>query len=189
MDLISLPPEVASELAPSEKVLWHGQPRRGLVLRAADILMIPFSLAWAGFAVFWEASVVTAGAPLVFPLFGAFFVLAGSYIVFGRFIFEAWLRGRTHYAVTSERVLIVWDILSRTVKGIDYRALDEMALSERKDGTGTIVFGNSARPAWLFWGLPSWPGYGSRVGSRFDVIPDVRSVYDTIRAAKRALPA
>jgi hypothetical protein len=155
MDLISLPPEVASELAPSEKVLWHGQPRRGLILRAADIFMIPLSLAWAGFAVFWEASVVTAGA-----LFGAFFVLAGSYIVLGRFIFEAWLRGRTHYAV-----------------------------SERKDGTGTIVFGNSARPAWLFWGLPSWLGYGSRVGSRFDVIPDVRSVYDTIRAARRALPA
>ena len=44
-----------SELARNEKLLWSGQPRGGIKFRAADALMIPFSLMWGGFAVFWEA--------------------------------------------------------------------------------------------------------------------------------------
>ena len=44
---------VRSELGSGEKLLWSGQPRAGLRLRPADALMIPFSLMWAGFAVFW----------------------------------------------------------------------------------------------------------------------------------------
>jgi hypothetical protein len=94
--------ELQRELAPQEKLLWVGQPRQGLLLRSADLFLIPFSLLWGGFAVFWEASVVRTGAPFFFKLWGVPFVLVGIYIVFGRFFADARQRRRTFYGVTDQ---------------------------------------------------------------------------------------
>ncbi len=33
-------------LEANEKLLWSGQPRRGLMLRPSDAYVIPFSLLW-----------------------------------------------------------------------------------------------------------------------------------------------
>src|SRR4029079_12755895 len=95
-----LPETLRRELAPTEKALWFAQPRQGLVLRSADAVLIPFSLLWGGFAVFWEASVIMIGAPFFFPLFGALFVVVGFYLIFGRFVFDARQRICTFFAVT-----------------------------------------------------------------------------------------
>src|SRR3954468_4100943 len=97
---------IGRELARDERILWSGQPRQGLTLRAGDVLMIPFSLFWCGFAVFWEWSVLHSGAPGLFALWGLPFIGMGIYLVVGRFFAESWQRARTYYAVTSERVLI-----------------------------------------------------------------------------------
>ena len=80
-----------SQLHEGEELLWSGAPEPGLHLQPGDGVRIPFSLAWCGFALFWEFSVVTSGAPFLFPVFGAFFVAAGLYLVFGRYIHAAWL--------------------------------------------------------------------------------------------------
>jgi hypothetical protein len=66
------------ELGPGERLLWSGQPRKGLRLRPTDAWVIPFSLIWCAFAVFWEIMALTSvskvqgGSPvaIVFPLFG-----------------------------------------------------------------------------------------------------------------------
>jgi len=118
-------------------------------------------------------------------LFVLIFVTAGIYLVAGRFLVEARQRSRTFYAVTSERIIIVSGLLSRTVKSIDLKTLSEMALSERRNGSGSIVFGPASPFDWMY--MPGWPGVGSRMAARFDLIPKVRSVYETIRSAQRAI--
>ncbi|TGT22819.1 PH domain-containing protein, partial [Mesorhizobium sp. M4B.F.Ca.ET.172.01.1.1] len=83
-----------------ERILWSGIPAQGLLFSGRDIFLIPFSLLWGGFAIFWTYMATKQGAPLFFDAWGAMFVCIGLFFVFGRFIFDAWLRQRIHYAVT-----------------------------------------------------------------------------------------
>jgi hypothetical protein len=169
-----------------ERQLWAGTPRQGLVLRAADAFMIPFSILWGGFAVFWEASVVRSGGPLFFVLWGIPFVLVGLHITIARFFVDARRRARTTYAVTSDRILIVSGFLSTTTKTLDLRTLSDITLQERRDGSGTITFGRTYPHASVF-AEGSWPGVS--LPPRFEMIEGVRQVYDIIREAKRAQAA
>ena len=66
----------------------------------------PFSIMWAGFAVFWESAVLGSGAPFFFRLWGIPFVAFGLYMVFGRFIFKRRQKLRTAYGITKQRALI-----------------------------------------------------------------------------------
>jgi hypothetical protein len=55
--------EIAQALDSGESLIWSGAPRKGLVLRSSDAYMIPFSLLWGGFAVFWEVGAVRTNGP------------------------------------------------------------------------------------------------------------------------------
>ena len=176
---------IQSELAPGEQALWIGRPRSGLILRGADAFAIPFSLLWAGFAVYWLYSAAASGAPLPFVLFGVPFVLVGIYIVVGRFFVDARQREATSYAVTSQRVLIISGLFSRKVKSLGIKTLAELSLSESADGSGSITFGAQHPMAGMLGGLPGgWPGMDPYATPKFDSIPEVRKVYETIRKAQ-----
>ncbi len=178
---------IRSELSPGEQVLWSGQPRQGIVFRASDALMIPFSVVWAGFAVFWLYSAAASGAPLPFVLFGVPFVLVGIYIVVGRFFVEARQRASTVYAVTTERVLISSGVLSRKTKSLNLRTLADLTLTTGSDGRGSISFGSSGPFGSMFAGMSSWPGAEQFIGPRFELIDEARSVYELIRKSQAAV--
>lgn len=171
------------KLSTKERPLWRGRPRQGLMLRGADILMVPFSLMWGGFALFWEYSVISADAPLMFRLWGVPFVLVGLHMIAGRFFLDAWQRAKTEYAVTSDSVIIRSGLFSPQLKTLDLRSLGEFSLTENGKGEGTITFGVSAAGN-MFTGLASWPGV--EAVPRFDTIPEARKVYDIIRNAHSA---
>ena len=144
--------EIQRELEPGEKLLWSGQPRQGLRLNISDVIIIPFSLVWCGFAVFWETTAIKGHAPLFFKLWGVPFVVIGSYMVFGRFFVDVWMRARTFYGVTNRRLIIVTDGFSRRVRSLPWQSLSEATLAERGDGGGAINFG----PRLPFRLVPVW---------------------------------
>lgn len=179
---------IRAELSPGEQVVWSGQPRQGIVLRGSDAFAIPFSLLWAGFAVFWLISVIRANAPLPFVMFGVPFVLVGVYIVLGRFFVEAKQRQKTFYALTSHRVIIVSGLFTTKVKSLNLKTISELSLSERSDGTGTIAFGAQHPMAFMFGGMSSWPGAEQYLGPRFDLVSSARVVYEAVRKAQTSAP-
>ena len=111
LDATAIADRLGSLMGNAELLLWSGRPPRGLLLRTMDFFLIPFSLFWCGFALFWESTVFAMHAPFFFKLWGLPFVAVGLYFVVGRFFVDAWIRGRTLYAVTNERVIIARAVL------------------------------------------------------------------------------
>lgn len=126
-------------ISPGEQVLWRGRPEKGGLVTASDAFMIPFSIFWCGFAIFWEAGVLLSGAPTFMALFGIPFVLIGLYLVFGRFFHTAYMRKQTMYVITNRKII-------RYRNGnVDYLHLQNMPpvqLRLGKNGCGTITFGS-----------------------------------------------
>ena len=187
--------EMSDELEPGEKLLWSGQPRQGIVFRGSDLFLIPFSLLWGGFAIFWEVAAVYGtsrsgnNAPdfvrFVFPLFGLPFVAIGLYMIFGRFFTDSAQRRKTVYGITDQRVIIRSGLFRRTTKSLNLRTLSDVTLSERGDGSGTITLGPTGGFYSWFYGA-SWPGMGRNLTPCLDTITDAKNVYQILRRAQSA---
>lgn len=174
---------IQPELGATERLLWAGRPVQGLVLRKADLFMIPFSLLWGGFAIFWEYSAWSTGAPLFFLLFGLPFVLMGVYLIVGRFFVDAYIRGRTYYAVSDERALILKEAFGRNLKSIDLANIADISLSERGIDGGLIIFG-PAEPL-IGQAGSAWPGRSQGATPSFELGSGAHNAYEIIRAAQR----
>jgi hypothetical protein len=133
--------DFADRLLPNERVVWTGKPATGLRLSKRDIFLIPFSLLWCGFAVFWEWSVLKTPAPVFMAVWGGVFVLAGLFVTVGRFFLDAWIRGRLSYGLTNQRLLIRRGRPGSEFTAVGPSRLAEARLSERADGSGTIRIG------------------------------------------------
>ncbi len=184
MGLAEPPQQVLSrQLSGGERLLWSGRPRQGLVLRPADAYMIPFSLMWGGFTIFWEYGVLKSKAGFFFTLWGIPFVLVGLYLIFGRFFVDAGQRANTYYGLTDQQIIILSGLLSRNVTSLSLRTLSDVSLSERADRSGTIRFG----PGASFWtGQAGWPGSSQYGSPSFEMIENAREVFERIRAAQKS---
>ena len=176
MGAIEVREDVSRELMAGERLVWSGRPSGGIRFRAYDLILIPFSFVWGGFAIFWEVTAWRTDAPLVFKLFGVPFVAVGLFITVGRFAVDVWLRARTSYALTDTRALIVSTALTRRVQSVDLRSCAVITLSERRDRSGTIAFG---------------PDTIAHRGGRlappsFAFVEDARAVYEKVRATQSA---
>lgn len=126
-------------LTAGETILWKGKPEKGHIFSTQDLLMFPFSILWCGFAVFWEAGVISSGAPFFFQLWGIPFVCVGLYMVFGRFLWIAYIRKRTAYVITTQKIIRA---RGNKVDMLDGKTMPSVYVTAHRDGTGTIRFGH-----------------------------------------------
>lgn len=175
---------IQPELTSGETVQWAGQPNRRVILHKEDLFLIPFSLFWGGFTIFWESiasgfwgSKGGAGAPSFFLIWGVPFVLVGQYLIWGRFLYVAWLKKRTNYAVTNRRVVVVQDGWNRRVASSYLDTLPTIVKEGTSSGTGVLRFAPVA-PSWSTrqgWG--AWNAMNVGEIPTFMDIDDVDSVY------------
>ncbi|MBE6795326.1 MAG: hypothetical protein E7533_01945 [Ruminococcaceae bacterium] len=169
---------INAELLPDEYVLWKGKPSDKHILSTSDIVFIPFSIIWCGFALFWETGVLFSDSPFFFKLFGIPFVCVGLYMLFGRFIHQKILLKETFYVLTNRRAIFY---RKRKIAYCDYLSENNIQIKLKKNGIGTISFGSAdngfSNGDWVFGNFKS--GF-----SEFVNIPDAQSVHRLITQKK-----
>jgi hypothetical protein len=178
--------DIQTYFLPGEKLLWQGRPKQGFMASKKDLLLVPFSLMWGGFAIFWETMVIRQGnAPIFFRLWGVPFVLIGFYLVVGRFVVDAFVRARTQYAVTDQRIIILREGWFAKVLTMSLDRLPALDLDQNGNGTGTINFGTDIEIGFgrRGGGMGIWTPALSNV-PRFLGVADVRDVFNLIVRAQ-----
>jgi len=176
---------IQPELTPNETLLWAARPSPRIVLHKEDIFLIPMSILWGGFAIFWEALVAGSWGPLrtthqpwiLGVLWGIPFVLLGQYLIWGRFLYAVWKKKRTHYAVTTRRVLVVQDGFQRRVVSAYIDTLPTVTKEGGSGLTGTLRFVPSGSPWFAMSGWGVWNPIAIGANPAFIDIEDADSVY------------
>jgi hypothetical protein len=175
---------IAAAVLPGETIRWTGNAPQGWRVRVLDVVLIPFSLLWLGFATHWELIAVATGSPPYQILWGLLFVVIGVYLLVGRFAVDAYLRDRTSYAVTSVAAYVMREGAFPTVRRYASGALDATTVEMTSGDVGTIRFASDAGP------FGSWYDgvWSAATLDAFVNVPAARGVYGMIEAARVAQP-
>ncbi|MCH8092538.1 MAG: hypothetical protein IIC57_09355 [Proteobacteria bacterium] len=178
------------QLFDGEEILWTGRPDPSVNFDRRDLALVPFSIAWAGFAIFATAGFVkgyieAAGSggqegSFLFLALAAMFSLLGLYLLVGRFFNKRWNKLRTYYALTNLRVLILETGTTSPLSGVPWDKVPAIGKTQGFVGTGTVTF---AQVRW--WktdtgntGLEFFTLLPSRKVTAFYDIAEVDRVYD-----------
>lgn len=137
------------DLARGERIVWTGKPDERRMFTAADRFLIPFSLLWLAFTVFWlldAMGVLPTGLvpdQPTFVVFGTVFLVMALYAAVGRFIFKRWMNANTYYALTNRRALIVQQARRRNLAVFPLDEISGIETSVQADGMGTIFLGQT----------------------------------------------
>jgi hypothetical protein len=180
---------LAGHLAAGEHVEWTARPRGGVRLTRADAYLVPFSLLWGGFAIFWEVSAIEGGGGPFFVLWGIPFVAMGLYMIVGRFFYAAYRNRRTVYAVTDHRVLrVASNRRGDAVDAMYLSAIPSVSTTVGPHGRGDVLFG-TASPGQRWYGNTGLDAFNRGSGSvlAFYDVDDpgaVAELVDRLRAAR-----
>lgn len=149
-------------LRPGEEVRWVGRPDPRKMFARGDVFLVPFSLVWCGFAVFWTIGATVQGGLGWFPLlWGSMFVLIGLYFVVGRFVVKARRKAGRAYVLTDRRAIVL------KPSGEETQALAQASISTHRDRDGSHaqvrftssgfasgIYENSGMEIFSVWGTP-----------------------------------
>jgi hypothetical protein len=128
-------------LLSDEVLLWTGRPDPTKHFSRTDLLLVPFSIVWGGFAIMWESSALTSKDPFPFALFGTIFVGIGLYFIVGRFFVKAWQKRQTVYGLTNHRALVAGGAGALSETPVEHQPMDQR---QSRDGKHlTVTFGRA----------------------------------------------
>lgn len=169
------------ELLPSESIYWAAMPNPRVIFHSDDWATIPLSLLFTAFSIFWEAAVLgywDRGPRHIPPstfmvIWGIPFIVVSQYMLWGRFLVDAWLKRRTYYAVTNRRVLILQEGWKRKTNFLFLESLPQ--LTREGGAIGTLWLGPKY-PAFAGRGRPSRGMTRFYLGSGVPVLADIDDV-------------
>jgi len=170
-----------SQLDGEEHILWVGKAGGSIIFRTIDAFLIPFSLLWGGFALFWEIMVLASGAPIFFALFGLPFVLVGLFLIFGRFYWDARRRKHTLYALTDKRIIFRTGARTQQITTLNLADIKSLSLKLKPDSRGTISFYTNTMGVAVSKALTDFQLFAG-AGSCFELIDEAQEVYKKISA-------
>jgi len=121
-------------------------------------------------------------------LWGIPFVLVGQYVIWGRFVYAAWLKQCTHYAVTNRRVIVVQNGWQRQVVSAYIDSLPYIAKENASTGVGTLRF-SQPQSMWgrnRGWGV--WNSLSVGDTPTFTDIENLDSVYRLVSDLREKAP-
>lgn len=195
-DVTQLESEFSNYLDKEEKILWIGQPKQGFFLKTNDYFILPFIVIWSSVMLVVLSSIefedMFRRAPAIFRyawfvgLFGFLF-----YMIVDRYILDIYRRKTTVYLLTDKRTIVKSGLLSQDINSYDLFSLQSISYTEKRNGSGTITFGEAPSPMFTMY------TFGSRKRKRlsdnyketpaFQYILDVRAVYSMLMEAKNSL--
>src|SRR4051812_13653646 len=169
-------------LRPGERLLWTGRPDPAGLFGPKDIYLIPFSLLWGGFAIFWEAAAITSDGDPLFALWGIPFVCIGLFMIAGRFFYKRRRKEKTVYGLTEERALVA--VGDSTLSDSPTKYVPASIRRARDGRHVSVTFGGSGGPGRYYanTGMDFFDWRGSGDVAFFDVA-DVEGM---LRALDRA---
>ena len=185
--------EFQADLLEGEEILWTGRPERSAVVAGADAAAIPItvwlgsSAIYAGVSLLHRLSAANSLGQLVTSLVGGIpFILMGLYLILGRFIYKAWRKTRTYYAVTNKRVLALTKIRGRHLLEEYIEEIPALHKSVRSDGIGSVYFARS--PFMASWcgnaGMNCSTGFDRKDLMAFHDIRGAEEVYGLVEALR-----
>lgn len=122
-----------------------GHPDPKVRFAPIDVLLVPFSLLWGGFAVVWEWHAITTSDSILFALWGIPFVLVGLYFIGGRFIYKKRQKMRTVYGLTDTRAIV--SSSERSFEDTPVKDVPVRVSRSRGNRHATVFFGSGGRQA------------------------------------------
>lgn len=157
-------------LFPEEKILWQGQPFSGVKLRGYDFYAVIFGSFFTCFALFWMTQAARAGG--YFWMFGLIHFCVGLSITLAPFLYQPFLRRRTHYTLTNERAFVATNLPMVGRKLSSYPINKSTPISFEDGDFATINF--ATRQKWGQRGNVAVP-------TGFELISGGRGVYSLFR--------
>lgn len=156
-----------------EYILWKGRPEKGNVFTGQEAVLLPFSVIWLAFSVYWEMTALQSGASWFLVLWGIPFVGIGIYLLAGRFFMTAYLRSRTFYVITNKKIIIRQGNRMRMYEG---RNLPSAEIVIHKNGCGTLKFGRM---------VDARNGYRNGIAFMIENVADVAQVQNALDSMDR----
>jgi hypothetical protein len=161
--------ELSNYLAPNERVVWQGQGKRRLNSAGGWIVLAIFAAMAVGFVTFYIASIPVAGRArgdlspaVILPLI---FLVVGLSIGIPLMAMSGRSRNARYFVTTVSAIILypptAWS--GKRVTILPLKNLQQITLSENRDGTGTLTFGQSLYSgygrysnSWLMDSIPAF---------------------------------